>query len=496
MKNKFNYYDEFVNEAINTVKKTNASKKQKAEIVLLSNVSEESYTVPAVKKECDSRGIPFYVIDINTATLTILKNGGLLLADKENSVKIDSDYTAILTRRGIVRNTRTRDLVERLEDLNFFVVNTLQSTLNCENKWVTAKILENSGIQTPRTALINGEDSIDGAVKKIGGKFPVILKMLSGSHGIGVSVIESEASLKSVLQTLWKVDADIETLIQEKIDSDYDLRIHVLTRKFNSPKPSEDDSVVLGFMRRNKIDKDFRTNVSLGGKAEKVKITPEQSQMAIDAARAVGCNWAGVDIIVDKKSKQNYVLEVNSSPGTQGLKDATGIDVVKNIIDYFTDKSNWIRSRKVIGFREVVQVPGIGEFVAKFDTGNGAISCSMTYDKMEVSDNKKTVEWSINGKHFTSKVVGISNAEVGPNVHERPIIEMDVVFLGKRYKNVLVSLVDRTDKSTKFLVNRKFMEILGVSINPYKTFTCSSFDGEYNPREAKGNNHMGIKFEK
>lgn len=496
MKNKFNYYDEFVNEATKFIKNTDASKKQKVEIVLLSNVSEESYTVPAVKKECASRGIPFYTIDINTATLTTLKNGGLLLADKENSVKIDSDYTAILTRRGIVRNTHTRDLVERLEDSNFFVVNTLQSTLNCENKWTTAKILENSGIQTPRTALINGEDSIDRAVKKIGGQFPLILKMLSGSHGIGVSIIDSEASLKSVLQTLWKVGPDIETLIQEKIDSDYDLRIHVLTRKFNSPRPSEEDSVVLGFMRRNKIDKDFRTNVSLGGKAEKVKITPDQEKMAIDSARAVGCNWAGVDIIVDKKTKQNYVLEVNSSPGTQGLKDATGIDVVKNIIDYFTDKANWIRSRKVIGFREVIQIPGIGEFVAKFDTGNGALSCSMTYDEMEVSANKKSVSWSIDGKHFTNKVVGISNAEVGADVHERPIIEMDVVFSGKKYKNVLISLVDRTDKSTKFLANRKFMERIGVSINPYKTFTCSNFDGDYSPRDAKGDNHMGIKFEK
>lgn len=495
MKKKFDYFSDFISEAVKFNKDISKdSDINKVEIVLLSNISEESYTVPAVKKECKKKGVPFHAIDINTATLTPTKNGGMILADKDNSINIDSDYTVILTRRGIVRNTHTRDLVERLEDANFFVVNTLQAVMNCENKWTTAKILEANNIPTPKTALINGEESIEGAVKKIGGKFPVILKMLSGSHGIGVSVIESDASLKSVLQTLWKVDSNIETLIQEKINSEYDLRIHVLTRKFNSPKPEDTDSVVLGFMRRNKIDKDFRTNVSLGGKAEKVEITPEQEKIAIEAAKAVGCNWAGVDIIVDKKTGKNYVLEVNSSPGTQGLKDATGIDVVKTIIAYLVDKTNWIRSRRIIGFREVVTIPGLGDFVSKFDTGNGSLSCSVTYDEINIADDKKSVKWSLGGKKFKNEIVGISNAEVGNDVHERPIIELDIVFAGKLYKNVPVSLVDRKEKSTKFLANRKFMERIGASVSPYKTFVVTSFEGEYSPREAKGNNHMGINF--
>jgi ribosomal protein S6--L-glutamate ligase len=497
MKKKFEYYSDFLSEAVKFNKNFSGDiDKSDVEIVLLSNISEESYTVPAVKKECKKKGVPFHVIDVNTSSLTSTKNGGLILADKDNSIEIDSDKTVILTRRGIVRNTHTRDIVERLEDANFFVVNTLDAVMNCENKWTTAKILDANNIPTPRTALINGEESIEGAVKKIGGKFPLILKMLSGSHGIGVSVIESEASLKSVLQTLWKVDPNIETLVQEKINSEYDLRIHVLTRKFNSPKPEDTDSVVLGFMKRNKIDKDFRTNVSLGGKAEKVKITTEQEQIAIDAAKAVGCNWAGVDIIVDKKTGKNYVLEVNSSPGTQGLKDATGVDVVKTIIDYLIDKTNWIRSRRVIGFREVITIPGLGDFVSKFDTGNGSMSCSITYDDINIADDKKSVKWTLGGKKFKHDVVGISNAEVGNDVQERVIIELDIIFGGKTYKSVPVSLVDRKEKSTKFLANRKFMERMGVSISPYKTFMVSNFEGDYSPRDAKGNNHMGIKFKK
>ena len=73
---------------------------------------------------------------------------------------------------------------------------------------------------------------------------------------------------------------------------------------------------------------------------------------------------------------------------------------------------------------------------------------------------------------------------------------MDIVFAGKTYKDVHISLVDRKDKSTKFLANRKFMERVGCSVNPYKTFVLTSFDEEYAPLDAKGNNHSGIKFEK
>jgi len=491
-KPRFAYFEDFVlNEA------TKSTPQSKVKIVLLSNISEESYTVPAVEAECKKRGIKFRVIDINTAFLARQKDGdGFIISDKtKNSMKIDSEDTAILTRRGIVRNTFTRDLVSQLEDANFFVVNTLESVLACENKYVTSKILMDAGIPVPKMAMVDGEDSIEKAVKSIGGQFPVVLKMLSGSHGIGVSIIDSLASLKSVLQTLWKVDPNIETLIQEKIDSEYDLRIHVLTKRFNSPTPDKTDSILLGYMRRNRVKKDFRTNYSLGGTVEKTKVTPEQEQIAIDSAKAIGCNWCGVDLIVDKKTGKNYVLEVNSSPGTQGLKKATGVDVVKDIIDFISDRQNWIRSRRVVGFREVVTVPGVGDIVAKFDTGNGSLSCSMTYDKAKLSDDEKSVDWELGGKKFTHKVVGFANAEVGDQHHRRPIIEMDIAFGGKTYKDVSVSLVDRKEKSTKFLANRKFMERLGCSVSPYKTFMVTSFDGEYRAGEAKGDNHAGIKFE-
>lgn len=493
MKRKILYFNEF--SALNEAKST---KKPSIKLILLSNLSEESYTVPVVAEECTKRGIKHRIIDINSCVLMTDPSGkfDFLISDKQNKkpMGINVDDTAIMTRRGVVRSTFTRDVVYRLEDAGFFVVNTVDSILACENKYVTSKILQDAGIPVPKMAIIENEEMIDPGVKEVGGKFPVILKLLSGSQGIGVSIIESLASLKSVLQTLWKMDPRLEVLIQEKIESDYDLRIHILTKKFNSPKPEETDSVLIGSMQRNKVKKDFRTNYSLGGTVQKAKISPEQEQIAIAAAKAIGCNWCGVDIIVDKKTGKNYVLEVNASPGTQGLKKATGIDVVSDIVDFLEDKSNWIRSKKIVGFREVIHIEGIGDIIAKFDTGNGSLSCSLTYDEMKISDDKKEVDWELGGKKFKNKIIQWANTEVGNDTFNRPIIELTIQFVGKTYKDVHVSLVDRKDKSTKFLVNRKFMERIGCSVSPTKTFVVTSFDEEYSPGDAKGDPHAGIKF--
>lgn len=486
-------FNDFV---LNEAKK-NSETAEKPQVILLSNVNEESKSVPSIKLECKKQGLKFAVINIESVRLELNKDGeSYKISDNETEVDISSENTVILTRRGVVRNTYTRDVVEQLELANFFVVNTLNSIMACENKYTTSKILMDAGIPVPRMALIANEESIDAAIETTGGKFPLVLKMLSGSQGIGVSIVDSLASLKSVIQTIWKANPSVELLVQEKIETDYDLRIHVLTRKFNAPVPTETDSVLLGYMRRNKVDKDFRTNYSLGGSVEKTKLTKEQEEIAIESAKAIGCNWCGVDIIVDKKTGKNYVLEVNASPGTEGLKKATGVDVVKDVIDFISDKNNWIRSRNTVGFREVVTVDGIGDVVAKFDTGNGALSCSLTYDKFDLSEDEKTVKWELGGKKFTSKVIGFSNAEVGKITHDRPIIEIDIIFAGKTYEATHVSLVDRKEKSTKFLVNRKFMERAGCSVNPFKTFVLSSFDGDYSVHDAKGNNHGGIKFVK
>jgi hypothetical protein len=297
-----------------------------------------------------------------------------------------------------------------------------------------------------------------------------------------------------VYQTLRKLDKKAEILIQEMIPSNYDLRIHVLAR--NGDLSNVDDAQVIGAMRRNKVKKDFRTNFSLGATTQKVKLSEEITEIAKKSALAVGCVWCGVDIIIDKKTGKPYVLEVNSSPGIKGIEKTTGISISDILMDFLSDKKNWKTERIEAGFREIIEVEGIGEFVAKFDTGNGSKSCSMHVDELSIEDDE--CKWKLKGKSYKHKIVGYSKTEVGDKVEERPIIHLDIIFAGKVYEKVPVSPVDRSMKSTPFLINRKFMERTGILINPEKEFTILSIkkvDQDYEPYDAKGKRYAGINLQ-
>ena len=320
-----------------------STNKSKIKLLVLTAEIDDTYTIPSFDIECKKKGIKFKIMDIDSIRLFKEDSKILMLIDKhQKPFEINPTDTAILIRGGVTKNAYTNDLLKRLEVLNFFILNTPESIVTCQNKYVTSRILMDAGVTVPKMSIIHHVDDIERAVEEIGGQFPVILKLLSGSQGIGVSIIDSFPSLKSVLQTMWKLQPNLEVLLQEKIETDYDLRIHVLTKRFEPPY-TKDDSVIIGSMRRNKIEKDFRTNFSLGGTVDKTELTKEQEQMAIDSARAIGCNWCGVDLIVDKKTGKNYVLEVNSSPGTTGLKKATGLNVVGSVVDFIADTSNWNR---------------------------------------------------------------------------------------------------------------------------------------------------------
>lgn len=462
-------------------------------VVILSAEVKNS-TIQLLSSEIKKRGGNCIVIDVNSATLSGLKkDGSVLISDKrnKNGIKIFRENTAILPRRGVLSSTYSKNILSQLESLNFFCVNSLESMEICENKFLTHKKLELADIPVPKTAMIPNERSIDIALKEIGGEFPVIIKTLSGTQGIGVFLVESYGSLKSVLQTLWKVGSNVEILMQEKIDADYDLRVQVVVKGLiNGKEPTE--SVIIGSMMRKKVENDFRTNVHLGGQVSIAKLTEEQEEIAKKATKVIGCHWAGVDIISDKKTGKNYVLELNSSPGTAGMQKATNGDLIIKFVDFIMNKKSWDFPALVIGFREPIIINGIAEMVAKFDTGNGSLSCSMHADKWEEHEDR--IDWWLGERKFTNKIVGYSEPKIGDKVIKRPIIEVDLTFAGRNLEKTQVSLVDRSDKSTPFLVNRKTMEKLGVTVNPDKNFVTSKFKGDYEPLEIFGNSLKGIRM--
>jgi RimK family alpha-L-glutamate ligase len=451
----------------------NESKHEDVKIVIFTGKSKGSSTTKSFESVCKEKKIDCYVIDINNALLEKVYNGHLILYNNKR-ILIDPDSTVIIPRRGVIENSHTRRLFYQLEKARYFIVNSLESIKICENKYITSQILEEYGLPVPKYSLVPDISFLDTALDIVGNKFPLIIKLISGTQGIGVSIVDSYASLKSVYQTIKKLNPDSEILLQEKIDSDFDVRIQVLVKKFNPLQEKSGNRVILGTMKRLAVKDDFRTNYSLGGKVDTFEITSELEELAYEATTAVGCHWSGVDIMIDKKSKKPYILEVNSSPGTEGISKVLGEPIVSKLIDYVTNKSNWSYYNLEVGYLENIEIPGLGSLVAKFDTGNSSKSCSIHADKIEEKDKK--LIWTLNGNTFVNDIIEYSKTEIGHVIHKRPIIKMDIVFNDVLVKNVKFSPTNRKNKTTPILINRAFMRRLGIVVNANKAFVITDED--------------------
>jgi RimK family alpha-L-glutamate ligase len=455
----------------------NESKQNDIKVIIFTGKSNGSSTTKSFESVCKERGIECYVIDINNALLEKVYNGHLIVYNSQR-ILIDPDSTVIIPRRGVIENSHTRRLFYQLEKARYFIVNSLDSIRTCENKYITSQILEEYGLPVPKYSLVPDIKFLDTALEIVGNKFPIIVKLISGTQGIGVSIVDSYASLKSVYQTIKKLNPEKEVLIQERIDSDFDIRVQVLVKKFNPLKEKSDNKVILGCMKRESVKNDFRTNYSLGGKVDSYEITPEIEKLAFEATTAVGCHWSGVDIMIDKKTNKPYILEVNSSPGTEGISKVLGEPIVTKIIDYAIDKSNWSYYNLEVGYLENMTIPGLGELVAKFDTGNSSKSCSIHADKIEEKDGK--LIWTIGEKTFVNDIIEYSKTKVGEVIDERPVIHIDVSFNGVLVKNVKFSPIDRSSKTTPILINRLFMRRLGIVVDANKAFVVTDDTREKN----------------
>ena len=461
-------------------------------VVLTTKLGKGKINAPTTEKImqlCKERDVRCIIIDTEKGSIQKTPKGTFLISSRGSKPKeIYLDKTVVLTRRSSIKNNAAKGFFQKMEELGFPCVNSYDSVIICEDKLQTTRKLELAGIPVPKTSLVSSEGDIDKAVAEVGGKYPVVCKFVSGTKGIGVFMIDSRPSLVSTLQAIWHLAPGTEIVLQEKIDAEYDLRIHVIAE---SDGMSGRNYKVIAAMKRLKIEGDFRTNFSLGGQTENVELSPEIEKIAIESAKATGCLWCGVDIIVSKGSEKPYALEVNSSPGTTGIEKTTRVPVTETVLDFLLDKKNWIKPKKTTGFREMFNLPGIGTFVAKLDTGNGATSCSLHADEIEEIDGY--VHWKLGGGDFRNKIIGTSKAEVGQKVYHRAVINIEVEFLGMVYKKVKFSLVDRTEKSTPLLLNRDFLSSAGLIVDPSEDFILTDRPEGYSPREAKGDPIAGVQ---
>ena len=435
-------------------------------LLIVTDEPEEAktfHTADRLKEECDKLKYPYYLFKLSGG-YTTFKDGVRRFHNKDDKKGFEVGAMTVAVIRGsITRKDSWLDFVSILERANATLVNPRTTINMCADKYRTALRLADYGLTQPRTKLINDHEKSNDIVDESGIKFPLIMKTLRGSKGVGVLFVDSPKGLDSIVQLIHKQDEDADLLIQEYIKTEYDVRVHILGGKF------------LAAMKRPVIEGDFRSNVSQGSKPEKIKLTELEIEECLKASKAVGGYWTAVDFIPskDRVKQPPFMLEVNSSPGTEGIEEATGQNIAKEVIEHFADKVNRFTVPTECGYKEILTIKPFGEIVAKFDTGNSGMPV-IHADKFKVSGNKIT--WTLLNKTITSDIVRVEEISVGglrDYEEDRYVVKLDVEFAGGYYKDVEFTIDDREDRSP-ILLDRAFMNRLNVMVNPQRKYVITT----------------------
>lgn len=392
--------------------------------------------------------------------------------------------TLVFSRLGVQGRDNCEHVVSLLQDRGFLVLNPVRYSELASNKYDTAVLLRKGEIPQPRfcsmtKSILYDEEQYLESMRDVypewskdpdkNEDFKLVCKILDGHGGTGVFMTDGK-KLNAILQTIFAVDPERQLIIQRKEEGDGgDIRVHVLTLR--------DEQKILACMKRQQLGGDFRSNVSLGAEAIKVELTEEQEQIALRAAKISRLPWCAVDIMPLKKGSNkevgdNVVLELNASPGTDGISEVIGFNFINVLLNELDDPKKFYLQDKVAGFLETVDIAMIdssASLLAKLDTGNGAVASHLEVGDYEEKDGKVTFKF--NGKSITMKVIGHSKAVTGTQEHNRPIVVAKSISLGmrKQYDIPIAIVRSRDGKSSNVLINRELLSWLGYVVSPSQT---------------------------
>jgi ribosomal protein S6--L-glutamate ligase len=228
-------------------------------------------------------------------------------------------FDAVVPRIGASVTFYGAAVVRQFEMMGVFSINESVAITRSRDKLRCLQLLARKGIGLPTTGFAHASSDVQELIRKVGGA-PVVIKLLEGTQGIGVVLAETATAAESVIEAFMGLKADI--LVQEFIREAHgsDIRCFVVGGK------------VIAAMRRQARGDDFRSNLHRGGTAELVRITAEERDTAVRAAKIIGLNVCGVDLL--RSNRGPLVIEVNSSPGLEGIEAATGKDVAALIMEF------------------------------------------------------------------------------------------------------------------------------------------------------------------
>lgn len=272
------------------------------------------YSTTRLKEAGKNRGHEMFVVDYLRCYMDITSRRPQVIYQGE-PLKVD----AVIPRVGASNTFYGTAVVRQFEMMGVFVANESQAISRSRDKLRSLQLLARDGVGLPVTGCAHSTKDIDGVISLAGGT-PLVVKLIEGTQGVGVILAETKKAAQAVIEAFRGLDANI--LVQEYIKEagGSDVRCFVVGGK------------VVASMKRQAAPGEFRSNLHRGGSAEKVKIAPEERSTAVRAARTMGLNISGVDIL--RSNHGAVVMEVNSSPGLEGIEKATGVDVAGKIIEF------------------------------------------------------------------------------------------------------------------------------------------------------------------
>lgn len=273
------------------------------------------YSTTRLKEAGEQRGHKVEIINHMKCVLLIEKKNPMVWY---NGRKLDY-FDAIIPRIGASVTFYGAAVVRQFEMMKVFTAVESQALIRSRDKLRSLQILSRAGIGMPKTIFMDYSRETEGVIEAVGGA-PVVIKLLEGTQGLGVVLAENKKAAQSVIEAFHGVHARI--IVQEFIKEakGADIRAFVV------------DGEVVGAMRRQARDGEFRSNLHRGGHAEVVKLSKSERAIAISAANKMGLGVAGVDMLPSKRGP--LIIEVNSSPGLEGIEGATKVDVATKIIRY------------------------------------------------------------------------------------------------------------------------------------------------------------------
>jgi len=233
--------------------------------------------------------------------------------------KDQTGFNAVIPRIGASVTFYGTAVLRQFEMMGVYPLNESVAISRSRDKLRSVQLLARKGIGLPITGFANSPDDVEDLIKMVGGA-PLVIKLLEGTQGIGVVLAETQKAAESVIEAFMGLNANI--LVQEFIQEagGADIRCFIIGDK------------VVAAMKRQAQEGEFRSNLHRGGSATLIKITPEERSTAVRAAKVMGLNVAGVDLL--RSNHGPVVMEVNSSPGLQGIENASGKDVAGMIIEF------------------------------------------------------------------------------------------------------------------------------------------------------------------